>query len=93
MRSRLSLLLVQVCGQAASLVPMTQVLDTRGHLCPVPIIRAGKALARCPEGTEIVVISDDPGILADMPAFCDANGYEYLGHTDSKGAYKLGVRR
>ena len=72
---------------------MAQILDTRGHLCPVPMIRAGKVLSRSPEGTEIEVISDDPGILLDMPAFCDANGYEYLGHEERSGTYSLKVRR
>ncbi len=54
-------------------------LDTRGLYCPVPILRTRDRLKRLPRGAVLEVLSDDPVILEDMPAFCRSHGHEYLG--------------
>ena len=58
------------------------VLDTRGLYCPVPILRTRNRLRTLPDGAELLVLSDDPVILVDMPAFCRSHGHEYLGHSE-----------
>ena len=57
-----------------------QILDTRGLYCPVPILRTRERLDRLGPGVLLEVLSDDPVILEDMPAFCKAHGHRYLGH-------------
>jgi tRNA 2-thiouridine synthesizing protein A len=57
-------------------------IDTRGLWCPVPILRARDRLKKVAAGTLLEVLSDDPVILRDMPAFCRAHGHEYIGHAD-----------
>jgi TusA-related sulfurtransferase len=71
---------------------MIRMLDVRGHLCPIPLIRAGKELSRTGGGMELEVISDDPAIVEDLPSFCRANGHEYLGCEVRSGVYHLRVR-
>jgi tRNA 2-thiouridine synthesizing protein A len=61
------------------------VLDARGLYCPVPILRTRDSLRRLPEGAVLHVLSDDPAILHDLPAFCVSHGHAYLGHDELPG--------
>jgi TusA-related sulfurtransferase len=53
-------------------------IDTRGLNCPLPILRAKKALADLASGQVLKVISTDPGSMRDFKAFCKQTGNELL---------------
>jgi TusA-related sulfurtransferase len=53
-------------------------LDARGLLCPLPILRAKKALATLASGEILKVISTDPGSMRDFKAFAKQTGNELL---------------
>lgn len=73
---------------------MAHTLDTLGTFCPVPILRTGRVLCDLPAGAALEVLSDDPGILTDMPDFCAAHGHRYLGsETVRHGVYRLSIRK
>ncbi|MEI7496463.1 MAG: sulfurtransferase TusA family protein, partial [Betaproteobacteria bacterium] len=44
-------------------------LDTRGLNCPLPILKAKKALATLQSGQSLQVTSTDPGSMRDFAAF------------------------
>ncbi len=50
-------------------------LDTRGLLCPLPVIRVQEAMARLAPGTRLRVIASDPGAAHDIPAWCRVHGH------------------
>jgi tRNA 2-thiouridine synthesizing protein A len=54
-------------------------LDTVGLLCPAPIMRTAEKLKELQIGQVLEVISDDPGIEADMPDWCRSTGNDFLG--------------
>ena len=54
-------------------------IDTRGLNCPLPILRAKKALADMTAGQVLKVVSTDPGSVRDFQAFCKQTGNELLG--------------
>lgn len=54
-------------------------IDTRGLNCPLPILRAKKALADMKAGQVLKVVSTDPGSNRDFQAFCRQTGNELLG--------------
>jgi tRNA 2-thiouridine synthesizing protein A len=54
-------------------------LDTVGLLCPAPIMKTAEKLLELAIGQMLEVISDDPGIETDMPAWCRSTGNEFLG--------------
>ena len=56
-----------------------QELDTRGLNCPLPILKAKKALAGLTSGQLLKVVSTDPGSLRDFQAFCRQTGNELVG--------------
>lgn len=53
-------------------------VDTRGLNCPLPILKAKKALAEMQSGQTLRVISTDGGSLRDFQAFAKQTGNELL---------------
>ena len=55
-----------------------QVLDAKGLNCPLPILKAKKALNTVPTGGTLEVLATDPGAVKDFEAFCRQTGNELL---------------
>jgi TusA-related sulfurtransferase len=53
-------------------------VDTRGLNCPLPILKATKALAELQAGDLLKVLSTDPGSMRDFQAFARQTGHELL---------------
>ena len=53
-------------------------IDTRGLNCPLPILKAKKALAELTSGQVLKVIATDPGSVRDFQAFARQTGNELL---------------
>ena len=53
-------------------------LDTRGLNCPLPILKAKKALADMSSGQLLRVVSTDPGSTRDFQAFAKQTGNELV---------------
>ena len=53
-------------------------LDTRGLNCPLPILKAKKALADMSSGQLLRVVSTDPGSMRDFQAFARQTGNELV---------------
>ena len=51
-----------------------QVLDATGLKCPMPVLRARRALKRMASGEVLEVHADDPASAKDFPAFCETTG-------------------
>ncbi len=64
---------------------MTQTLDTRRLLCPMPVIRTQDAVAKLAPGDTLEVVASDPGALNDIPAWCRINGHKVLATRTEKG--------
>jgi tRNA 2-thiouridine synthesizing protein A len=56
-------------------------LDTRGLNCPLPILKAKKALSTMTSGQVLKVVSTDTGSLRDFAAFAKQTGHELLSQT------------
>jgi tRNA 2-thiouridine synthesizing protein A len=54
-------------------------IDTRGLLCPMPVIRTQQRVANLATGDILEVLATDPGVLHDIPAWCRVHGHELLG--------------
>lgn len=60
-------------------------LDTRGLNCPLPILKAKKALAELTSGQVLRVLATDPGSLRDFQAFARQTGHALLGQETLPG--------
>lgn len=55
-----------------------QELDTRGLNCPLPILKAKKALTTMASGQLLRVTATDPGSMRDFAAFAKQTGNELV---------------
>ena len=53
-------------------------IDTRGLNCPLPILRAKKALSDMTTGQVLKIVATDPGSMRDFQAFSKQTGNELL---------------
>jgi tRNA 2-thiouridine synthesizing protein A len=53
-------------------------LDCRGLLCPMPIVKTGRAIRDLRPGQVLKVVTTDRGAIADMPAFVEDTGNSLL---------------
>jgi len=68
-------------------------LDCFGLLCPMPIIETSKRLKELEVGQVLEVISTDPGIKEDMPAWCRLTGQEFLGLEEEGEIIRVYIRK
>lgn len=69
------------------------VLDTFGLLCPMPIIKTAARMKQLKKGDVLKILSDDPGILEDMPAWCVTSGNKLIRIDKVDGEYHAFVRK
>ena len=68
-------------------------LDTRGLNCPLPILKAKKALADMSSGEVLKVVSTDPGSMRDFQAFARQTGNELLEQSADEADFIHFLRR
>ncbi len=68
-------------------------LDTRGLNCPLPILKAKKALAEMVSGELLRVVSTDAGSLRDFQAFARQTGNELVEQKTEGTEYSHVLRR
>ena len=68
------------------------VLDAKGLNCPLPILKAKKALRDVPVGESLEVLATDPGSVADFDAFCRATGNELVESIQDDNVYRFVIK-
>lgn len=69
-----------------------QTLDVKGLNCPLPILKAKKALKEIPTGSTLRVLATDPGSVKDFEAFCRTTGNELVETTADSGVYSFLIK-
>ncbi len=70
-----------------------QTLNAEGLNCPLPIIKAKKALKGMQAGQVLEVRSTDPGSIADFAAFCTQTGNELLSSNTEGNIYLFDIKK
>lgn len=68
-------------------------LDARGLNCPLPILRAKKALTDMASGQVLRIQSTDPGSTKDFQAFAKQTGHELLSQEEADKIYIFLLRK
>ena len=68
-------------------------LDTRGMKCPLPILKAKKALADMKSGEVLKVVATDPGSVRDFQAFARQTGNELVEQSRNDDEFVHFLRR
>lgn len=64
-----------------------QELDTRGLVCPLPILRTKQSLARMSSGQILKIVATDPGSVIDFQVFAEQTGNELLSLSEATGEF------
>jgi tRNA 2-thiouridine synthesizing protein A len=60
-------------------------LDATGLLCPLPVLKARRALKSLAPGAVLEVLATDPGAVKDFAHFCETTGCELLESSEQPG--------
>lgn len=69
------------------------IVDTKGMACPMPIVKAKKALEGLQPGQVMVVLSTDKGSVNDFQAWVKQTKQELIKHEEENGVYKFFVKK
>ena len=68
-------------------------LDTKGLKCPLPVLRARKAMKPMAGGQVIEILATDPGSVQDFKSFCETTGDELLESSEADGVFTFRIRK
>ncbi len=69
-----------------------EVLDVRGLMCPLPVLKARKVLKRLAPGATLAVLATDPAAVIDFRHFCETTPFALLGWREEAGTYAFRIR-
>jgi len=73
--------------------PADATLDATGLLCPLPVLKARRALRAVPAGGILQVLATDPGAVKDFEHFCRTTGCELLESGETDGVLHFRLRK
>ena len=68
-------------------------VDTRGLSCPMPILKAKKALNEMEAGQVLQLLATDAGAVRDFEYFCKHTGHQLMESTNADGEYMFLIKR
>ena len=71
----------------------TTTLDAKGLSCPLPVLKAQKALKDLDAGEILTVIATDPGSVRDFESFCRATGNALVEQSEEDGVHRFLLRK
>ena len=69
------------------------VQDSIGQMCPMPIAFMARNMKKLEVGQVLEVQADDEGAHADVPAWCEQTGNEFLGEKPHDGFFRYFIRK
>jgi tRNA 2-thiouridine synthesizing protein A len=67
-------------------------VDAKGTNCPIPILKAKKAISSMPKGAVLEILATDPGAISDFQAFCRSTGNTLLEQTETDGVHRFLIK-
>ena len=75
-------------------VQETKVLDARGLLCPMPVVKTNREMKNMTEGEILKVLATDRGSIVDFPAWAEDTGNELIEwHEEGEGVMVFYLRK
>ncbi len=68
-------------------------LDTKGLKCPLPVLKAKKALKALADGVELRVEATDPGSVEDFQHFCETAGFRLREWREADGVFTFLIEK
>ena len=74
-------------------MPPKRTLDTKGLKCPLPVLKARRAMKELAAGEVLEVLATDPGAVKDFAAFCAVTGDALLASSQQGEVYVFHIRK
>ncbi|MFS0576874.1 sulfurtransferase TusA family protein [Sporosarcina sp. 179-K 3D1 HS] len=71
----------------------TTFLDAKGLACPMPVVRARKAMKEMAEGDILEIHTTDKGSVADLTAWSKSGGHQLLEQSEEGGIFKFWIQK
>ena len=68
-------------------------LDVKGMNCPLPVLRANRALRALAPGDRLRVLATDRAAVSDFQAFCRETGNDLLAFSEDAGVFSFVIRK
>lgn len=72
---------------------MSTILDTKGFNCPIPVLKARRAMRSLEAGDELTLLATDPASMIDVPHFCNTTGHELIDSSEEDGVFTYQIRK
>ena len=72
---------------------VSETLDAKGLNCPLPILRAKKAIGALKPGDVLEILATDPGAVKDFEAFSRSTGHELMEWSQTDGIYRFLLKK
>ena len=70
-----------------------RLIDAQFMKCPMPVLRAAKALRGMAAGEKLRILATDPGAIGDFRDYCKHTGHALVGTSETKGVFSFTIRR
>jgi len=74
-------------------VKADKTVDAKGLNCPMPVLKAKKALEELSSGQVLEVLATDPGSSSDIPALVKKLGHELLSSENEGGVFRFLIKK
>jgi len=74
-------------------IQVDKVQDSIGQMCPMPIAFLAKNMRGMTIGQVLEVRADDEGAQADIPAWCEQTGNQFIGKEQADGYVKYYIKK
>ena len=71
----------------------TENLDLKGLSCPIPVLRANKAMKTLVPGDQLVLEVTDPAAPSDFETYCATTGHKLIGCDEDDGVFTITLQR
>jgi tRNA 2-thiouridine synthesizing protein A len=71
----------------------TMTLDLKGLQCPLPVLRANRALRQLRPGDELEILATDRAAAKDFDDFCRSTGHSLLAIEETQGVLTIVIRK
>lgn len=70
-----------------------QTIDAKGLACPMPIVKAKKAMEALQSGQVLEIHTTDKGSKSDLSAWARSGGHDLMQQTEEDGVYKFWIKK
>lgn len=71
----------------------TDQLDAKGLICPLPVLKARRAMKTLTVGDVLEVEATDPGAMKDFADFCATTGNRLMSASEAEGIYRFTIEK